>query len=292
MSNPATDGSEASARQVRTVHGGPGGLGALVRGAARRKNAGGTLPAVEYRASGRGIDAAALAEYQKLCGFRVSSLVPSTFVHVQTFPLSMTVMGAADFPFPLLGLVHVNNRITQIRPIDAAETFDLRVLADRLRQHPAGQQVDVEAQASVNGEIVWLGTSTYLHRSGPAPIRGPRTEAPEVPPAIAYWDLPADLGRRYAAVSGDRNPIHLSRLSAKAFGFPRAIAHGMWMNARVLGAMEAQLPASYTADVAFKTPAFLPSRVAFAADRTTDGWVLDLRNAKNGKPHLAATITH
>src|SRR6266487_1403229 len=52
------------------------------------------------------------------------------------------------------------------------------------------------------------------------------------PEPHVVWELPADLGRRYAAVSGDRNPIHLYRLTAWLFGFRRPIAHGMWAAAR------------------------------------------------------------
>ena len=202
-----SDGREANGREVRTVHGDSGGLGPLLRGAARRKKDGRTLPAVEYRAADRRIDPGSLAQYQKLSGFRVSSVVPSTYIHVQTFPLSMAVMGAAEFPFPLLGLVHVNNRITQVRPIDAAETFDLQVWADRLRDHPAGKQVDLEAQASVAGEIVWRGTSTYLHRSGslpPARLAGPRPKPrPPLPIGICQ---PISVGdTRQCPVTGTRS---------------------------------------------------------------------------------------
>jgi acyl dehydratase len=185
----------------------------------------------------------------------------------------------------------VRNRITQVRSIDSAEKLDLRVWAAELRDHPAGRQVDIQAEARVGDETVWRGTSTYLHRTPRPEARAPRPVIAPPPPAVAYWRLPGDLGRRYAAVSGDRNPIHLSRLTAKAFGFPRAIAHGMWLNARVLGAMESRLPAAYTIDVAFKTPTFLPSAVAFDADRTDDGWTLGVRNARSGKPHLSATIS-
>lgn len=283
--------ADPSARSVRTVDARSSGLGRLARNALRRKRDGSTLPAVEYRQDGQPVEPASLAEYQRLCGFAVSSTVPSTFVHVQTFPLSTALMGASDFPLPLLGLVHVRNRITQIRPIDAAETLELRVWADHLVDHSSGHQVDIEAEGRVAGELVWRGTSTYLHRTQKPAARGERTEAPQPPPPVAFWRLPADLGRRYAAVSGDRNPIHLSKITAKAFGFPAAIAHGMWLNARVLGAMEPRLAAAYTVDVAFKTPTFLPSAVAFAAERNTDGWQLGVRNARSGKPHLAATVT-
>ena len=79
------------------------------------------------------------------------------------------------------------------------------------------------------GELVWEETSTFLRLGG-----GDR-EAPASPldaleqPASTgtSWPVAGDLGRRYAAVSGDHNPIHLYALTAKAFGFPRQIAHGI-----------------------------------------------------------------
>ena len=82
--------------------------------------------------------------------------------------------------------------------------------------------------------------------------------------------VPDDIGRRYAAVSGDVNPIHLNPLAAKAFGFPRAIAHGMWTHARSLAALEGRLPAGpLTVRAQFAKPVLLPSTVALhtAVDR-------------------------
>ena len=66
------------------------------------------------------------------------------------------------------------------------------------------------------------------------------------PTGTVEWRLPGDLGRRYAAVSGDRNPIHLYPLTAKALGFPRQIAHGMWSLARCVAALENRLPDAVT----------------------------------------------
>ena len=83
----------------------------------------------------------------------------------------------------------------------------------------------------------------------------------EDPPVTAHWRLPDDLGRRYAAVSGDHNPIHMHGLTAKAFGFPRAIVHGMWTKARCLASL--RLPDAYAVDVRFKKPILLPSKVTF-----------------------------
>lgn len=252
------------------------------------------LPPLELSVRDHRVDTANLAAYQRLCGFDVTFRLPSTYLHVQAFPLAVAVMADRSFPLPLLGLVHVHNQITQYRPVDATENLSLRAWAADLRAHPAGRQVDLHAEALVDGELVWTGTGTYLRRQAKARPAGgpPKPKAVADPPLpSALWRLPKDLGRRYAEVSGDRNPIHLSALSAKMFGFPRAIAHGMYLHARALSSVSARLPDQYLVDVSFKTPALLPSKVAFESERDGDSWNLEISAARCGKPHLAATTT-
>ena len=176
------------------------------------------------------------------------------------------------FPFPLVGLVHVANSITVARPVRAAEHVSFTVRAENLRMHPAGRQLDLVAQARVDDELVWSGRSTYLRRGKPAEPRSEKAELTAQAGAVAFVRVPENIGRKYASVSGDRNPIHLHALSAKAFGFPKAIAHGMWLKARTLASLEGRLPESFTVDVAFKTPVLLPSAVAIATERAPDGW--------------------
>ncbi len=106
----------------------------------------------------------------------------------------------------------------------------------------------------------------------------------------ATWRIPDDAGRRYAKVSGDVNPIHLSGLTAKAFGFKRAIAHGMWMKARVLAALSGRLPDAFTVDVAFRKPVFLPSTVTLSTAQARGGWDVAVRNATSGTDNLLATV--
>ncbi|MEP6853640.1 MAG: MaoC/PaaZ C-terminal domain-containing protein [bacterium] len=255
----------------------------------------GGLPDTALTLSDQPVDAGRLARYQRLCGFDVSGAVPATFVHVLAFPLGVALMADPAFPFPLLGLVHVANRITQLRPVDVSARLDLTVRAENRRPHPSGEQVDLVADAAVAGELVWTGLSTYLHRGAPSGTRSsggrpPSTDEPRADPTMV-WRLPADLGRRYAAVSGDRNPIHLSALSARAFGFPRAIAHGMWLQARVLATLAPRLPSAFTAEVDFKTPALLPSTVAFQAVASDGGWDVAVRAAGSGRPHVVGRIS-
>jgi acyl dehydratase len=252
-----------------------------------------SVPDIELVVRGHSVDPANLAAYQKLCDFDISSRLSATYIHTQAFPLAIAVMADRAFPFPLLGLIHVQNRMTQIRPVDAAEKLTLRVWASGLREHAAGRQVDLNADVSVGDDVVWTGVSTYLHReeANDAPTRKPKAiNDPPVPDAL--WRLRNDLGRRYAEISGDRNPIHLSALTAKAFGFPKAIAHGMWLHSRAIAAVTPLLPDAYVVDASFKTPALLGSTVAFEADRDDAGdWTLQISAARSGKPHFVAT-TH
>lgn len=92
-------------------------------------------------------------------------------------------------------------------------------------------------------------------------------------------------------MSGDRNPIHLHNLSAKVFGMPRAIAHGMWLKARTLAALQPELPRRFTADVRFKKPVLLPATVAFSTQPTADGRAFAVHDAKRGIPHLSGEIS-
>jgi acyl dehydratase len=98
------------------------------------------------------------------------------------------------------------------------------------------------------------------------------------------------MGRRYAEVSGDRNPIHMRRLTARLFGFPRPIAHGMWAKARCLAALESLLPDRFTAEVRFKLPVLIPGKVSFASWPAGGGRDLALHDGKNEKPHLAGEL--
>jgi acyl dehydratase len=206
----------------------------------------------------------------------------------------MQLMTATDFPFPVIGLVHINNRIVQQRPLCADERPTLRVWAEGLDSHPKGRQFEMHAEAEVDGAPVWRSVSTYLRKGGGSGEGDKKKssssdDAGDEREPNAVWDIPDDIGRRYAGVSGDSNPIHLRRSTALLFGMPRPIAHGMWTKARCLAALEGQLPEAVAIDVAFKLPVYLPSKVAFTSWKDGKGRAFTLESAKDGKPHLSGT---
>ena len=258
------------------------------------------LPDRELVRRGVTVDPGHLADYARVCGFRVGGALPVTYPHLLTFPLQVVLMADRSFPLPLPGLVHLANRITVHRAIAPSETLDVRVRAERFTTHPKGAQVDLVGTVSSGEETVWEGRSTYLARGASAPAGdtggdGADVPEPEAPTgtASALWRIPGDIGRRYAAVSGDVNPIHLHPLTAKAMGFPRAIAHGMWTAARAAAALEGRVPDAVTYDVVFRKPVLLPATAELATEQDADGaWRLAVRSARRTeKVHLAGRMT-
>ncbi|MDQ4093710.1 MAG: MaoC family dehydratase N-terminal domain-containing protein, partial [Actinomycetota bacterium] len=220
------------------------------------------------------VDRHRLAAYARVCGFPLSDRLPVTYPHVLGFGLALQLMTARNFPLPLLGLVHIGNRTAVRRAIRADQRLTLQVRATDLRPHDRGSQFTVITHVSAEGASVWSEESTYLHRSGdPSNLSSSAHTMVQPPPEpTAVWQLARDVGRRYATVSGDYNPIHLHRLTARVFGFPQAIAHGMYTKARCLAALDARLPEAYTVDVRFGRPVLLPATVHVSITRTSGGW--------------------
>lgn len=241
------------------------------------------------------IDRAHLAAYNRVCGFAQRDTLPVTYPFVLAFPLHLEIMTDPSFPFAAMGLVHIQNSITQHRLVSASEVLEMKVHVDHLRPHEKGVQFDIVTVLTSGSEVVWESASTMLRRGGGSNEKAAATKTAATSsngPANVQWVIPGDIGRRYGAVSGDRNPIHLYAFTAKLFGFPRAIAHGMWTKARCLAALDGRLPDRFTVDVQFKLPVLLPAKVAFRSEpQANGGFQFGLSDAKSGKPHLAGVIT-
>lgn len=234
-----------------------------------------------------------VAAYAKVCGFSLRDTLPPTYPHLLAFPLHMAVMSDGSFPFGAVGLVHVENSIAQKRPIGIGEEMTIRVRPTPLQPHPKGKTFSLQTEVLVGGEVVWESASTMLRRSkgdGGAKQERGFESLPADAPASAEWKLGSDLGRRYAGVSGDRNPIHMHSLTAKPLGFSSAIAHGMWTKARALAQLGGKLPDSFEADVRFRKPILLPARVEFAGREQEGEIFFAVRDAKKGTAHLDGRV--
>jgi acyl dehydratase len=255
---------------------------------------GGEIPELDLTLEGVVADPGDVAAYAKVCGFALRDSLPVTYPHMLAFPLHMAVMADGGFPFGAVGLVHVENRIEQQRRIGIDEELTIRVRPTKLAPHSKGQTFSLLTEVSAGGEKVWESASTMLRRGkGEEKAKSDKGFAP-LPadtPAGAEWKLGGDLGRRYAAVSGDRNPIHMHSLTAKPLGFPGAIAHGMWTKARCLAALDSRLPDAFAVDVRFRKPIVLPARVEFASATEGDEIAFAVRDAKRQTLHLDGRVT-
>ncbi|MFC8503243.1 MaoC family dehydratase [Pedococcus sp. NPDC057267] len=269
----------------------------FARAALTARGRGGGLPSTVVRREGVVVERDHLLDYQRVCGFGGSDDLPHTYPHVLGFPLQVALMADRAFPLALPGLVHLENAITVHRRLTADDRLDLTVRAEGLRPHPKGRLVDLVTEVDVEGERVWEGRSTYLRRGAggggegrPADALGPAPGLPERPP-VAVLRVPEGQGRAYAAVSVDVNPIHLHPLTARAMGYPRAIAHGMWTAARTLAGLGPRFARPGTSHVWFAKPVLLPSTVELVVDDRSDPVVAGLRSAKDpAVRHLTLTF--
>ncbi len=257
---------------------------------------GGALPDLTLVLEEVSVERERLADYDRVCKFPLRDRLPATYPHMLAFPLQLSLMTDPSFPFAALGLVHIANRIVQPRPIRISEELRLKVWATDLKDHARGKQFTMRTEARAGEELVWEEDSTYLKRGGGSSEgngkqdrRGNGNQEAQ-PPVTATWRLPGDLGRRYGSVSGDMNPIHVHPMSARLFGFPTAIAHGMWTKARCLAALDPRLPDAFTVEVEFKKPILLPATVEFSEREEGTGIRFAVRGAGKGTPHLDGRV--
>jgi hypothetical protein len=266
-------------------------LSGLLKGRTHQaSNRDASLPALRLVRPGVPLDIASIERYARVCGFIPEQGLPLTYPHLLAFPLHLMLLTEPAFPWSALGLVHLANSVRLRRPIAYNDVLRVEVEFGALLRHDKGQAFVLHSRLYRRGEAVWDGDSVYLKRGVPA-FGDPLSPLEIDGGALvrdARWQLAAQLGRDYAHASGDYNPIHLSMLSAKAFGFPRAIAHGMWTLARAAAALQPRKPLADAALAAeFKLPMLLPGEASlWAAAPASAARELEVRDAAGQRPHL------
>jgi hypothetical protein len=258
---------------------------------------GSAVPRIEARLGKVVIDRKHLAAYSEVCGAASGATLPLAYPHVLAMPLHLAMLGAEAFPVKLFGLVHIQNRIAMREPISAEEPAEIRAWIEGHRDTERGQEFDLHTEYVVGGAPLWDETCTFLARK--KTVAGTTRPVPRAVDAApdgaavktSSFRAPAGLGRRYGLISGDVNPIHMSDLTARAFGFPRAIAHGMWSLGRLASDFEAdQFNGGCELSVSFKLPIYMPAWLMLQRWQIENGAGFALRDAQGEKPHLTGTL--
>ena len=236
------------------------------------------------------IDHHHVARYNALLGFAPDRL-PLTYYYLLTQRAHLATLLSKAFPFRVAGMVHVENTLTEFTRGDPARPLMLSTTVEILPPTSNGARYcSLVTSASQDGAPVFSCTSVYLARQGkrkalPAAVRdtieGKR---------IGGWAVGGSLGRAYAKVSGDWNPIHLWRWSARLMGMRRPIIHGMHSVAAACALLE-QTSAKRVTSVSarFKAPIALRQRATLymSGDHHTYCIGLDGRRVVDGTVHLA-----
>ncbi len=244
------------------------------------------------RWQGAQADAKRLRRYREVCGLTDSGVLPPLYLHAMAMPLHMAIMSHSLFPLRLLGLVHLANSMQCLRPIGDLETLDMDCQLHGIEATERGQTFTLHTRLQSSGETVWTETSTFL---APLPRRGKRPPPDDLPDwgsPVARWQVAGHAGRRFAGPSGDWNPIHVSAFTARLFGYPRAIAHGMFGAARCLDLLCRDWPRGtpLQIDLRFKRPLLIPGEVALYSRQEADSTCFVLNVLPQGEPHIEGTL--
>jgi hypothetical protein len=193
-----------------------------------------------------GVDAAHVARYAAALGFVSGAsplTIPLTYWYLPVQRAHMATLLSDAFPYRLAGIVHVENELIAHAEAPSAAPIHIATRIDILPPTGSGAvYCALETVGSANGLPVFTCTSKYLAVRGQGARTGKRPPAPAQPAQpgapIDSWTLDAASGRAYARLSGDWNPIHLTRWSARLMGLPKPIIHGMQSLARTCAALE------------------------------------------------------
>jgi acyl dehydratase len=238
-----------------------------------------------------------LQRYREICGTPAQPHLPPAYLHVVAMPLHMQLFIASGFPVKVLGLIHIRNTIRVFDYIDISAPLRLHVQFETMRLTDAGQEYDYTTRYERDGQVVWEEVSTMFARgAAPPPKQGKRPGVERsVHPADSTdtqnLEVMGNTGWRYARVSGDFNPIHLTARTAAMFGFKQAVAHGMWSMSRCLGAAATQLPTHpIQIDTQFKLPVYLPSTALVHTWSIETGTNISMCTPRGDRLHLSMQV--
>jgi acyl dehydratase len=240
-----------------------------------------------------------LNRYRKVCGFAGDGNLPITYPHVLAMGLHVALLTHPSFIVRLMGLIHVANEIHQIRPLPEGATYRARAWVEGFRDGDRGHEFELFTEFEDREGTAWHEKATLLARraassgqaarSGRQALRYEKATDADTPATVDI-EASRSIGRRYGWLSGDLNPIHLGDRGARLFGFPAAVAHGMWSMARSLAALGAgPLTPPVQVHVEFKLPLFLPSMARLEHWPRDGRHVFVLKDSQGQRPHLAGS---
>ena len=223
------------------------------------------LPEISYSLQDVKIEKQNVDLFNQVCGIKDSKIF-ITYPYVLSGPLALSFITDKNFPIAPVGLLHLRNSIELFKNLEFEFPYCLEIRTLNSRFRPQGFEFDLLTELKTQGEIVWACKSTFLKR-GKYSKEDPPSEDEEIFMKLEDGQflegkihIPSDIGKVYARICKDYNPIHISNIMAKILGYKRSIAHGMWTLARTASYLHPETSIKKL-DAVFKGPVFTDSKV-------------------------------
>lgn len=236
-----------------------------------------------------------VARWCDMTGYRLEEGLAMPWPFIPAQRLTMALIADPAWPLRAMGMVHIRQTISQYQAVLMNRPYQAKVRVEGHETARQGRLFNFITDIIQDDRHCQTVESRYLVRGGGNPDL-PR-EAPINRPATPTGPdryLPANMGRDYARISGDFNPIHLYAWTAKPLGFSRQILHGMAAAAWLAKKMEDKagwssfLPSRL--DIAFKTPMLLPSTIIADIHEIEDQVCGTIWPQQGDAPHIIAWL--
>lgn len=273
------------------------------------------LPSTQFTNQFSHIRTAHLEDFHRIVNWptQLTERVHPCYFHLYAFPQHLKLMLDKQFPFSLLGIVHLRNRIEQQCEIDTQAPFSVSSQYGDIVDHAKGLSFSIKSKVEVDAKVVWQSESWFLVRypksnqkkseisveidkdkrvesekgnSSTNNYKNPHQEYTGSSP----WHFSGKTARKYARISGDYNPIHLYGITAKLFGFKQPIAHGMWSKAWCVSAVAEFIQPKVTVEAKFAQPLMLPNRATLHQDKRDHRHVFALSTQDGQFLHLSGYL--
>jgi hypothetical protein len=253
------------------------------------------LPNIKAQWKGVAVENKHLSKFNRLCGIQDSAKLPVIYPFTLIYPLLQRILAHKEAPLTIFRTLNSRIQVLQHRRIGIDETLDLRCALIRHRIREKGLEIDIASVIEASGEPVWENIQTYYYRGnfGAADAAYEPSEFDPIPGAdvVASWFLPAGIGFSFAAVSGDGNGIHYSKMYARMFGFERDFAQPLLVLA---GSVELLQSADYdkavSLDVALKGPFYYERNITLKKDSVKDATRFDIYSQGNSRPCIEGKL--
>ncbi len=180
-----------------------------------------------------------------------------------------------DFTGDFQRMVHGEQAFVFHRPLKALDLLSVRGRVLSIEDKGSGQLLNFGTKIYTEGELLVEMESRLFFRGESKGAPGAPPPPKPAPERTFETTSAADLPKRYAAVSGDDNPIHLDEALAKSVGFKGVILHGLC----TLALVAKQLPRPLKRlDVRFAKPVYPGELLKTSLWKAEGGWTFETAN--------------